>query len=159
KSAADTTKNGTAGVTIQPATVSVTVTPSTVTLQPGKTQQFTATVTGTANTAVTWSATGGTVSSSGLYTAGSVNGSFSVTAKSVADSSKSATATVQINSTSSLPPIPRQLDGPYIRIQSPVTGMRFTAPATIRIYADPSDINADDQDAFTVNFFLNGQSA
>ena len=158
-SAADSTKAASAAVTIQPApAVSITVAPTSVTLQPGQARQFTATVTGSANTAVTWSATGGTISTSGLYTAGQNTGSFAVTATAVADASKSATATVQINTSQGLPPIPRQSDGPYIRIQSPVSGMRFTAPAMIRIYADPSDIEAPDPDALTVNFFINGQS-
>ena len=157
-SVADSTKSGSAQITIPPPAVQVSVTPANVTLQPGATQPFTATVSGSSNTAVTWTATGGTITSAGLYAAGQTPGNFAVTATSLADSSKTATAAVQIGSTPDLPPIPRQVDGPYIRIQSPVTGMRFTAPATIRIYADPSDINANDQDAFTVNFFLNGQS-
>jgi len=158
-SLADSTKTASAGVTIQPApSVSITVAPTSAAVQPGQTRQFTATVTGSSNTAVTWSATGGTISTSGLYTAGQNTGSFAVTATSVADTSKSATATVQINSSQGLPPIPRQSDGPYIRIQSPVSGMRFTAPATIRIYADPSDVEAPDPDGLTVNFFVNGQS-
>jgi hypothetical protein len=166
-SVADPTKVGTASVTLPPA-ISVTLSPPSPTLQLGATQQFTATVTGTSNTAVTWTATGGTITPAGLYTTGQQPGSFAVTAKSIADSSKSATVAVQIGSVPNvppagsnpnLPPIPRQVDGPYIRIQSPVTGMRFTAPATVRIYADASDIAANDQDAFTVNFFLNGRPA
>jgi hypothetical protein len=59
-------------------------------------QQFSASVTGTANTAVTWSATGGTISSSGLYTAGGTVGSYVVTATTVADSSKSAQSKVTV---------------------------------------------------------------
>src|SRR6185437_8293734 len=95
KSVADPTKSATANVSIQ--AVQVTVAPTNVTLQPGQTQQFTATVSGTSNTAVTWSATGGTISNAGLFTAGSVTGAnFLVTAKSVADPTKSATANVSI---------------------------------------------------------------
>jgi hypothetical protein len=53
-----------------PPTVSVSVSPGTASLSFGATQQFTATVTGTSNTAVTWSVKGGgTISSTGLYTA------------------------------------------------------------------------------------------
>src|SRR4051794_33852242 len=63
--------------------VQVSVSPTTVTLQPGGAQTFTATVTGSSNTAVTWTATGGTVSSTGAYTAGSTAGNFTVTATSV----------------------------------------------------------------------------
>jgi hypothetical protein len=159
-SVADTTKSSAAQVTIPTPTVSVSVNPTSATVQPVQTKQFTATVTGTANTAVTWTATGGTISSTGLYTAGANTGSFTATATSVADTSKSATASVTIGSSPTLPglpPIPRQSDGPYVVIQSPVTGMHFTAPGTIRIYADPSDSNAPDPDALTVDFLLNGQ--
>ena len=158
-SVADSTKSASVQITVQAAPVQVSVSPAITTLQPGATQQFAATVTGTSNTAVVWTATGGTVTTTGIYTAGQSAGNFSVTATSAADGSKSASAAVQINSTQSLPPIPRQSDGPYIRVQSPVSGMHFTAPAMIRIYADPSDVNAADQDAITVRFFLNGQSA
>src|SRR5262249_34725800 len=56
-----------------------------------------------------------------------------------------------------LPPVPRMFDGAYVVIQSPVSGMHFTAPATIRIYADPFDAGADDPDALTVRFLMNGQ--
>lgn len=75
-SAADSTKSSTAKVTlILPITVAVT--PTTVPLTVGSKQQFSAKVTGIANTAVTWRVQGagctgsacGTVTSSGLYTA------------------------------------------------------------------------------------------
>ena len=60
-------------LTLSPAAPSVTVsvTPPTVSLTPGQTQQFASTVTGTANTAVTWSIApnAGVISASGLYTA------------------------------------------------------------------------------------------
>jgi hypothetical protein len=159
-SAADTTKSASASVTIQSApVVSVAVSPTSATLQPGATQQFTATVTGNANTAVTWTATGGSISSAGLFTAGQTTGTFAVTAKSVADTSKTATASVHINSaTTQFPPVPRMFDGPYVVTQSPVSGMHFTAPATIRIYADAFDGGAADPDALTVKFLMNGQS-
>ena len=156
-SVADNTKTSSVSVVVKPD-VTVTLSPTAATLLPGQTQQFTATVTGSSNIAVTWSATGGTISSSGLYTAGTNTGTFGVTAKSAADTSKSATAAVGISSGSGLPPVPRQLDGPYVVVQSPVSGMHFTAPATIRIYADPSDTDAPDPDALTVNFLMNGQS-
>jgi hypothetical protein len=74
----------------------VTVSPGSVTLTPGETRQFAATVTGTPNTAVTWTKTGGEITQSGLYTAGNTPGSFTVTATSVEDPAKSASATVTI---------------------------------------------------------------
>ena len=59
---------------------SVTISPATANLQEGSQQQFTATVTGTSNSAVTWQVNGvtggnasaGTISGTGLYTAPSV---------------------------------------------------------------------------------------
>lgn len=63
-----------------PPAVSVAVAPSPAEVQPGATLQFAATVMGTPNTSVDWSATGGTVSPTGLYTAGSASGTFTVTA-------------------------------------------------------------------------------
>jgi len=92
----DTNKGATAAITIPAIQVGVTVTPLTSTLPPNGTQQFTATVTGAANAAVTWTATGGTVSSSGLYTAATAIGSFTVTATSVQDTTKSASAAITI---------------------------------------------------------------
>jgi hypothetical protein len=86
--------------------VSVSINPSSASLQTGSPQQFSATVTGTANTNVTWTATGGTISTSGLYTAGNSGGSYSVTATSVADTSKYATAPVTITTTPPPPPLP-----------------------------------------------------
>ena len=52
-----------------PAAVSVAVSPTTATVASGGTEQFSAQVSNTSNTAVTWSATSGTVSSTGLFTA------------------------------------------------------------------------------------------
>jgi uncharacterized protein YjdB len=60
-----------------PSSVSITISPSSATVGFGTTDQFTATVSGTTNTAVAWSVKGsnggttqvGTISSSGLYTA------------------------------------------------------------------------------------------
>ncbi len=76
--------------------VTVSISPTSASLLAGGTQQFTATVTGTTNTAVTWSATAGTVSSSGLYTAPGTAGTYTVSATSVADKTRSAAATVNV---------------------------------------------------------------
>jgi len=105
-SAADPTKSSTASVTIIPP-VGVSISPTTTQVVIGTNQQFTATVTNTTNTAVTWAVGGsgcggaacGTVSSAGLYTApGSVPtpAQVWVTATSVADPTKTSTATLTI---------------------------------------------------------------
>ena len=75
-SVADPTKSASANITIVP-TVVVTVSPANTSVAAGSTQQFAASVTGTSNTAVTWTVSGincsgtacGTISSSGLYSA------------------------------------------------------------------------------------------
>jgi len=78
--------------------VSVTVTPTQATLSPGGTQQFSSTVRGSADPRVTWrtDAPGATITDAGLFTAGGTNGTFTVTAVSVADPTVSATAHVII---------------------------------------------------------------
>ena len=90
-----------------PAPVSVSVSPHTITLTPGQQQQFTATVLNAANLTVNWyvdnsllgNTTVGTITSGGLYTAGTALGTHNVTAISNADTSKSDTAVVTVSST------------------------------------------------------------
>ena len=79
--------------------ISVSVSPTTATVASGGTQQFSAQVTNTSNTAVTWSATAGSVSTAGLFTAPTVTATktVTVTATSVADNTQSASATVTVN--------------------------------------------------------------
>lgn len=79
-----------------PQPISVTVSPETSTLLVGGTQQFVASVSNSTNTGVDWLTGGGTVSATGLFTA-TVPGTFTVTARSVADSTKSDTATVVVS--------------------------------------------------------------
>lgn len=79
--------------------VAVTVSPASVAVAPAGTVAFTATVSGTANPAVTWSvleASGGTIDAGGHYTAPTVTGIFHVIATSVADATRSAAATVTV---------------------------------------------------------------
>jgi hypothetical protein len=103
---ADPSKFATATVTLAVPVV-VTVTPASIQLLPGQQQQFSATVTGTNNTAVTWSLSGagcsgaacGTLSGTGLYTAPSAVPSpptVTVIATSAADKTKAGTATVTL---------------------------------------------------------------
>lgn len=88
--------NGSASVVVIGTTVAVTINPPADTLFTGQSLQLSATVTGTDDTAVTWSATGGTISADGLYTAGTTPGLFEVTARSVADTLMTASATVLV---------------------------------------------------------------
>ncbi len=85
-------------------TVAVSLSPASVTVQPGKSHQFTATVTGTSNTAVTWEVNGtaggdsthGTISATGLYTAPANPTTATITAVAQADTTQSASATVTV---------------------------------------------------------------
>ncbi|MBI1753820.1 MAG: hypothetical protein HY014_18440 [Acidobacteria bacterium] len=109
-SVADTSKSATATVTVTaaPPVVAVSISPASATVQATHTQAFTATVTGTTNTAVTWSvqeASGGAVDASGLYTAPATAGAYHVKATSAADTSKSATATVTVTAGTAAPVI------------------------------------------------------
>jgi fibronectin type 3 domain-containing protein len=78
--------------------VKVVITPGTVTLASGGTQQFTASVSSTSTQRVTWSATSGTISSSGLFTAPtvSVQTSVTVSAKNLVGPKPSGNATVTV---------------------------------------------------------------
>jgi hypothetical protein len=97
-SAADSTKSASANITVtQPTQVSISVSPGTASLQAGGQQQFTAIISGTSNTAVTWTASGGTITTSGLYTAPAAAGTYTVKAVSAASSSTSASATVSVS--------------------------------------------------------------
>jgi len=117
-SQADPTKSGSATVTVVASAsgIQVSVQPATASVSDFLTQQFTATVTGTSNTAGTWqvnSVTGGSqkfgfISSTGLYVAPSavptksdsmgntVTTTLTVTAVSQADTTASGTSTVTI---------------------------------------------------------------
>ncbi len=83
--------------------VSITLTPSTTSIASGAQVQFTATVRGTTDTAVTWTASAGSITSSGLLTAPSVqsNTNITVDASSVASSSAKAFATVLVTASTS----------------------------------------------------------
>ncbi len=78
------------------AAISVTVSPTSVSIATGSTQQFSATVSNSTASA-TWSTTdpSGKVSSTGLYTAGTTAGNYSITA-AVGSASASANVTVTV---------------------------------------------------------------
>jgi hypothetical protein len=94
------TKTNSVSFSVMAATQGITsVSPSSVTLGPKGTQQFVATVT-SSNSPVTWSvqegATGGSITSTGLYTVPANIGNFHVVATLVADPSESAAAAVTV---------------------------------------------------------------
>lgn len=98
-----------------PTAEAVVLSPASASLQVGATQQFDATVQMSDGTSqdgtMTWAATGGTVSSAGLYTAGSTAGSFRVIA-TYADADLADTAAITLTTTPPPPPPPPPvLDG------------------------------------------------
>ena len=101
-SAANSTVLATAAVSVNPSTppvaVTIAITPSTATLSSGGAQQFSASVQGTSNTGVSWSATSGSVSSTGLFTAPVVSSStnITITAASQADPTVTSSASVTV---------------------------------------------------------------
>ena len=97
----------TVSVTVAMPTVTVSVNPSSASVNLGASRTFQATVTGSANTSVTWSVNGtaggsaavGTISSSGVYTAPSAmpaNSTVSVRATSAANAAAFANASVTL---------------------------------------------------------------
>ncbi len=83
--------------------IAVTVSPAAVTLQPGQTQQLSATLTNTASTAVTWTSSAASVAS--VTSTGQVRavtvGAATITATSVADPLKSSTSRITVIASSS----------------------------------------------------------
>jgi hypothetical protein len=99
-SQADSSKSAQAAVTIR--AIAVEINPVSTILYPSQTQQFTATVTGSTNTAVAWTVPngGGSINANGLYTAPSAissNTQATVEATAQADTTKAQTALVKLN--------------------------------------------------------------
>jgi hypothetical protein len=99
----DPPKSGTASVTVQlpsPTIISVQVACNPSTVNVSATSQCSATIKGTGSysTAVTWSASVGTINPNGLFTAPATAGSATVTATSVQDTTQSGEAAVTVQS-------------------------------------------------------------
>ena len=91
------TGTATLTITVQAAPViTVTISPTSASIAVSTTLQFSATVTGSTNTSVTWSASCGTITTSGLYTAPATISSCIVTATSAANTAVSASASVTV---------------------------------------------------------------
>src|SRR5258707_5731200 len=87
-----------------PAQITLTVSPKRAAVTTGQTQTFTPTVTGSSNTSVTWevdslpggNATVGTISAGGVYAAPAAGGTHTVAARSAADTTISASASIAV---------------------------------------------------------------
>jgi hypothetical protein len=80
-----------------PTVTRISISPTAASLTTGAQQQFSVTVSGAANTGVVWSASSGTIAANGLYTAPAKAGTYTITAVSSADSTKSASALVVVS--------------------------------------------------------------
>jgi Bacterial Ig domain len=134
-SVADSTKSASAivSVTTPPPVISITVSPTNASLQTGANQQFRASVAGTTDTAVTWSATGGTISSSGLYTAPQSAGTYTLTVTSVADPSKAASSLITVTAPLS------------VVVTSPTSGSIVSGTTTVSALASDNAVVASVQ--------------
>src|SRR5437588_2083292 len=92
------------------------VNPPATSLPPGGTQQFTES--DSASSSVTWSATGGAISNTGLYTAGSTTGTFAVTAKDSAGNTTTASVVIAPVHT--------------VTIENPKNGSTVSSPVLVR---------------------------
>jgi hypothetical protein len=133
-SVADTTKSAKASVAVG----AISLAPALATILPGGTQQFTATVQGFSNTAISWSvnqvsggnSTVGTISSTGFYTAPAQTGTYQIVATSTADTSVTASATVTVSSTITISPSAANVDaGTTEQFSAAVPGLP-NAPVT-----------------------------
>jgi hypothetical protein len=108
-SVADSTKSASSMVTVtaaqaNPVVNSIAITPTSTQLTTGGTFQFAGTVTGTVtDKSVRWTASSGTITSNGMYTAASKAGTDTVTAISNADSTKVASAAVTVTAATTPP--------------------------------------------------------
>jgi GH35 family endo-1,4-beta-xylanase len=126
-SVADSTKKALATIILNPP-VGVSLNPGSTTLTPSQNQTFTTAVINSTDTTVTWSLSPaiGSVSSTGVYTAPATIASsqtVTLTATSVADSTKKALATVILN-----PPVSVSLN-PGSTTLTPSQNQAFTAAA------------------------------
>ena len=94
----DTSKFAIATVSVEKVDLSITPTNSIVSTS-GEVQ-LTAQANGTSTNDINWSSTGGSISTTGLFSAPSTAGSYTITATSTIDSRKTATATVEVNAPS-----------------------------------------------------------
>ena len=123
-------------VNINPVAPSISVSPASVTLSPGKTQTFTAQLINLTG-ATKWTASSGTITPSGVFTAPATAGTTKITATSATNSAISGTATVTITAgTPGIQPIITSLSptmlpfGPFALI---VNGSNFTPHSVVSI--------------------------
>src|SRR3984957_12197178 len=151
------------------AAIGVSVSPTTATVASGGTEQFSAQITNTSNTAVTWSATAGTVNTTGSFPPPPVPPTETVTVKatSVADNTKSASAAVTVNTAAAgiltLNPTSISFGSVTVGVTSPVllTTLTNTGNASLTITNDSisaGDFNWGGQGTCNFNTLTPGAS-
>ncbi|HEX3481446.1 MAG TPA: hypothetical protein VHT91_40815, partial [Kofleriaceae bacterium] len=138
--------------------VVVTISPTSANVASGQTVKFTATVSGSSNTKVNWSASGGTVTGDGMFTAPALGGGYTVRASADANPKDSATGLVNVMGNDSWPVEPFYESGkPYAQVMTPMPFATYFAPATIRVWAHAPDQGDDNKNSgFSphVDFYL-----
>jgi hypothetical protein len=133
----------------QPAPISVAVTPSSATVSVKKTMQFTAKVSGSANSEVTWlidppDGSAGSISQSGYYLAPEKppEKAVSITARSAADPTKSGSASVKVEVAVPAPPAEKPAQPGAITVTvtpSPATvSAKKTQQFTAKVLGSPN---------------------
>jgi hypothetical protein len=133
----------TAAVTITaptPTLASVVLTPSTASLTTGGTQQFAAVGKmsdgSTSSISITWTAAGGTISSSGLYSAGQTAGTYRVIAAAAGGKADTASVTITAPAPAPAPPPPSSTDVSNLMIY---TNLETNPPALSGCTSWPTD--------------------
>jgi hypothetical protein len=116
-------------VTDPPGGVSVSIIPGTSTVRPGSATPLSATVSGAGDTRVAWTCDKGRIRQDGLYTAPQVEGTYHVTAQSLADPSKIAVATLNVFRTTDIT-LPVEPDHVTVEVQGLVV-FRAHLPGTL----------------------------
>ncbi|WP_257460261.1 hypothetical protein [Archangium lipolyticum] len=152
-SVADPRRQGTLRVNVVPVTIALT--PGTDTVDQGAVVEFSASVTGTPNTAVTWSVEGGanngTITSSGIYTAPNIEGTYTILATSVADPTKkgSATLTVRPIAVSLTPAQPSTHTTGSLTFSASVTGTKGSTAVTWSVEGGANNGTIDGSGVYT----------
>ena len=118
------TGDSASGATSSAVTVTIFVAPHVASILKGTTLQFTATVGGTTNTDIIWSCTRGAIDATGLFTAPTTLGTYTVTAQSVADPTKTSSANI---TTTAVAPATQVVVSPASASLSPGDTQQFVA--------------------------------
>ncbi len=157
--------SGTASAITPASPVVVSISPKragVTTMQP---QQFTPTVTGSSNTSVTWevdtvpigNSTVGTIDATGKYTPPATAGVHTVTARSVADTTKTASATIGVTDLSGVTTYHNDLSRAGVNTREfALTTANVTTGTFAKLFACPIDAPAYAQPLWIANLPING---